>query len=124
MTERELLDLWNKARLHIIVSQIAPTFLLIATVALLGAGLGHAPLAARIATLGILLASGILGALAQFTAASDGIAAAEQLDALDGVGPAATSAIRQAPLLVVVKWITPSIFTIIFIALFFALIAG
>ncbi len=122
MTERDLLDLWNKARLHIIVSQIAPTFLLIATVALLGVGLDHAHLAVRIAALGILLASGILGALAQFTAANDAIAAADQLRELDSRGPLAASAITLSPWFVIVKWITPAIFAVIFIALFVALI--
>jgi hypothetical protein len=122
MTERDLLDLWNKARLHIIVSQFAPTFLLIATVALLGAGLGQAPLAVRIATLGILLASGIMGALSQFSSANDAISIAEQLDELEGTGPASASAIYVAPWFNVIKWVTPGIFAIIFIALFVALI--
>ena len=71
MTERELLDLWNKARLHLILAQLAPTFLLIVTVGLLGAGLATAPLAVRLGALLILLASGILGALAEYSTATD-----------------------------------------------------
>lgn len=122
MTERELLEFWNKARLHIIVSQIAPTFLLIATVALMGVGLDHAPLAVRIATLGILLASGIMGALAQFTSANDAIAIAEELGVLKGTGRASASAVRLAPWFSVIKWITPAVFAVIFVALFVALI--
>ena len=122
MTERELLDLWNKARLHIIVSQIAPTFLLIATVALLGVGLDHAPLAVRIAALGILLASGMMGALAQFTSANDAIAVTEELAELKGTGHASSSAVYLAPWFNVVKWVTPAVFAIIFIALFVALL--
>jgi hypothetical protein len=122
MTERDLLDLWNKARLHIIVSQIAPTFLLIATVALLGVGLGQAPIAARIATLGILLASGIMGALAQFTSANDAISIAAELDTLPSTGATSASAIYVAPWFNVIKWVTPGVFAIIFIALFFELI--
>jgi hypothetical protein len=122
MTERELLDLWNKARLHIIVSQIAPTILLITTVALLGVGLNHAPLAVRMATLGILLASGIMGALAQFSSAHDAIAIAEELEAMPGTGQASASAAFMAPWFNVIKWITPAVFAIIFIALFVALI--
>lgn len=122
MTERDLLELWNKARLHIIVSQLAPTFLLIATVALLGIGLHEAPLAVRMAALGILLASGIMGALAQFTAANDAIAIADQLDDLEGTGAASASAVYLAPWFSVIKWITPAVFTFIFIALFIALI--
>lgn len=122
MTERELLELWNKARLHIIVSQLAPTFLLIATVALLGAGLDQASLAVRIAALGILLASGIMGALAQFSAANDAMAVADQLDELESTGPASASAVALAPWFSVIKWITPAIFAVIFIALFVALI--
>lgn len=122
MTERELLDLWNKARLHIIVSQIAPTFLLIATVALLGVGLGHSPLPVRLAALGILLASGIMGALAQFSSANDAIAIADELEAMPGTGAASASAVYIAPWFNVIKWITPAIFAVIFIALFVALI--
>ncbi len=122
MTERELLELWNKARLHIIVSQIAPTFLLIATVALLGVGLDHANIAVRIAALGILLASGILGALAQFTSANDAISIAEELAELTGTGRASASAVYLAPWFNVIKWVTPAVFTVIFIALFVALI--
>jgi hypothetical protein len=122
MTERDLLDLWNKARLHIIVSQIAPTFLLIATVALLGVGLNHAPLAVRLAALGILLASGIMGALAQFSSANDAIAIAEELEGMPGTGSASASVVYMAPWFNVIKWITPAVFAIIFIALFVALI--
>jgi hypothetical protein len=96
--------------------------LLIATVALLGAGLGQAPLAVRIAALGILLASGIMGALAQFSSANDAISIAEQLDELEGTGPASASVIYVAPWFNVIKWVTPAVFAIIFIALFVALI--
>jgi hypothetical protein len=67
MTEIDLLGLWQKARLHLVISQMAPTFLLIATVALFPLGLGQAPIVVRLAALGILLASGILGALVQFS---------------------------------------------------------
>ncbi|MBC7589460.1 MAG: hypothetical protein H7226_00265, partial [Salinibacterium sp.] len=60
MSEGELLDLWTKARLHIILSQLAPTGLLGFTVGLGIVGLGETTLAIRIAAAGILLASGIL----------------------------------------------------------------
>ena len=55
MTERELLELWNKNRQQIVVSQMAPTFLLIVTVGLITLGLAGGPLFLSLATLGILL---------------------------------------------------------------------
>ncbi len=63
MTEKELLDLWNRARTHLVLAQFAPTFLLITTVGLVP-GIREAGTFAVWATLGILVASGILGALA------------------------------------------------------------
>ena len=51
MTEIELLGLWQKARLHVVLSQIAPTFLLIATIALFPLGIAGAPIVVRLAAL-------------------------------------------------------------------------
>lgn len=122
MTERELLGLWQKARLHLIISQMAPTFLLIATVALFPLGLAQAPLVVRLATLGILLASGILGALVQFSSAAEAQAVAADLAALKQKSAASGSALRLAPWLNVVKFVTPAIFTAIFLCLMAALL--
>lgn len=102
---------WLEIRKTIVVSQMAPTALLITTVALLQFGLGETELAVRIAAAGILLASGILGALVQFQSASE----AEALAATD---PSLRSSARW---LWVIKYVTPTIFVVIFGALMVAL---
>ncbi|MDA0290186.1 MAG: hypothetical protein O2828_02115 [Actinomycetota bacterium] len=102
---------WLEIRKTIVVSQMAPTALLITTVALLQFGLGETDLAVRIATAGILLASGILGALVQFQSASE----AESLATED------SSLRSSARWLWVIKYVTPSIFVVIFGALMVAL---
>ena len=102
---------WLEIRKTIVVSQMAPTALLITTVALLQFGLGETDLAVRIATAGILLASGILGALVQFQSASE----AESLAAED------SSLRSSAQWLWVIKYVTPTIFVVIFAALMVAL---
>lgn len=121
MSERELIDLWNKARLHIVISQLGPTFLLITTVGLMTFGLADTPQAIRWATAGILLASGILGALAQFSSASDAIAIAKDLSAHGARSQIAQRIIAFAPWMNVVRFVTPTIFILIFIALAVAL---
>ena len=122
MTENELLGLWQKARLHIVLSQMAPTFLLIATVALFPLGLGQAPIVVRLAALGILLASGILGALVQFGSAAEAQAVAADLAALKTRSAMSERAITIAPWLNVVKFVTPAVFGIIFLLLMSALL--
>lgn len=123
MTERELLGLWNKARLQLILAQLAPTFLLIVTVGLLGAGLGTAPIAVRIAALLILLASGILGALAEYSTATDAKAIAADLAQISSPSALTSAVLRQAPWLAVVRFVTPAIFVVIFVFLAGALLA-
>jgi hypothetical protein len=123
MTERELLDLWNKARLQLILAQLAPTFLLIVTVGLLGAGLASAPLAVRLGALLILLASGILGALAEYSTATDAKAIAADLAALPKSSALTAAVLRQAPWLAVIRFVTPAIFVVIFALLAAALLA-
>ena len=122
MTEFELLRLWQKARLHIVVSQMAPTFLLIATVALFPLGLGQAPLVVRLAALGILLASGILGALVQFSSSAEAQAVSADLAALKTRSATSERAITLAPWLNVVKFVTPAVFGVIFLLLMAALL--
>lgn len=124
MTERELLDLWNKARLHIVLAQLAPTFLLIVTVGLITAGLAQAPLFLALATLGILLASGILGALVQYSSAADAMAIAEDLAQLKNPSAASRNAIKLAKWMNVVKFVTPTIFVLIYLLLAAILLAG
>ena len=122
MTEIELLGLWQKARLHLVISQIAPTFLLIATVALFPLGLDHAPIVVRLAALGILLASGILGALVQFSSAAEAQSVAVDLAALKARSAMSERAISLAPWLNVVKFVTPAVFGVIFLLLMAALL--
>jgi SNF family Na+-dependent transporter len=104
---------WWEIRRVIVVSQMAPTALLITTVALLQFGLADTALSVRLATAGILLASGILGALVQFQSASE----PQRLAAGD------TDLAASARWLWVVKYVTPAIFVVIFVALMVALFA-
>lgn len=102
---------WLELRKTIVVSQLAPTGLLITTVALLQFGLAETALAVRIAAAGILLASGILGALVQFQSASEAEQIAQEESALQS----------SARWLWVVKYVTPTVFIVIFGALMVAL---
>jgi len=102
---------WLAHRRMIVVSQMAPTALLITTVALLQFGLAESPLAIRVAAAGILLASGILGAVVQFQSASEAHALLVKAD------PTTTSWMW------VVQYVTPTIFVVIYLALMVALFA-
>lgn len=117
MTEFELHRLWSRARGHIIVSQLAPTALLGFTVWLGMTGLGGASLAVRVAAAGILLASGILGALAQYSSAAEAQAVAAELTASGAEGSLARRVAAHAPWLAVVKYVTPAVFVVVFVAL-------
>jgi len=119
MNSSEKFAAWQRARLHLIISQIAPTTLLVTMVALLQFGLADASLMTRIAALGILLASGILGALVQFQSASE----AEHL-AKDFSGGEYDQTVKgSAGWLWVPKFVTPVIFVVIFVALALELVA-
>jgi hypothetical protein len=102
---------WLAHRRMIVVSQMAPTALLITTVALLQFGLAESPLAIRVAAAGILLASGILGAVVQFQSASEAHALLVQ------------AAPTTSSWMWVVKFVTPTIFVVIYLALMVALFA-
>jgi hypothetical protein len=121
VNEKELIELWNRSRMQLIVAQFAPTFLLITT-----AGLVPAVRAAGGYTvygvLGILLASGILGALVEFSAAHEAQSIARDIRALDSNSAISSSILTTAPWLHVAKYLTPAIFVAIFAALFFALL--
>ena len=104
MTQEQAMNTWKEAWKRIIYSQLAPTFLLISTIALLQFGLTKAELMVRVAALLILLASGILGAVAQFSSAADALEAGKALN----LG-------RRIQLLQVVKFVTPTIFVVIFL---------
>jgi hypothetical protein len=122
MNEKDLLGLWSTARMHVIVSQIAPTFLLTVTVTLItisGGFSGSIP--AKIATAGVLLASGILGFLAQYSAANEALAVADDLRALESASAVTKRIIASARWAVVVKFVTPAIFVVIYVAIVWAL---
>ncbi|HSP75609.1 MAG TPA: hypothetical protein VLO31_05285 [Cryobacterium sp.] len=121
MTEHELISLWTRARWHIIVSQLAPTFLLTALVALLSLGLADAALSVRIAAAGILLASGVLGALAQIASANEGLFIVADLRALPASSALGRGVIASAPWINVVRFLTPAVFVVVYIALLVAL---
>ena len=124
MNELDLISLWTKARWHIIVSQLAPTFLLTATVGFMALGLADASNATRLAAAGILLASGILGAVAQVSAANEGLTVIEDLTASQATTLVASRIMQSAPLLNVVKFVTPTVFILVFLALLAAMFLG
>ena len=109
---------WQQLRMTIVLSQLGPTFLLISTIALLQFGLADTSLATRWATAGILLASGILGAFVQFTAASEASALAKEVRSET---PSEHSVVRAGSWMWVVKFVTPSVFVGIYAALMVAL---
>jgi hypothetical protein len=121
LTEKSLIELWTKARLHLILSQIAPTFLLIVTIGLLDAGLTTAPASVRLGVAGILLSSGILGAVAQISVTSEALAVIDDLDTI--VTPSAISKriIASRRWVAVPRFVTPAIFVLVFITLLVAL---
>lgn len=122
MTEFELLTLWAKARTSVILSQLAPTFLLAVSVWLLLGGLHEASLATQLATIGILLASGILGALVQYQSATQAMAVADQLAALGTGSAVSADAIAAKPWLNVVRFVTPAVFVLVFLAELWAIL--
>jgi len=121
MSEKDLIELWNKSRNQLIIAQFAPTFLLITT-----AGLVPAVRAAGTATiwsvLGILLASGILGALVEYSAAHEAQAIAKDISSLGSNSAISRTILKTSPWLDVAKYLTPAIFILIFVGLCFALL--
>lgn len=122
MNEKELVDLWNKNRTQLVVAQFAPTFLLITTAGLVPAVRASGSYTVW-AVLGILLASGILGALVEYSAAHEAQAVARDLQALNTNSSIAKTISKTAQWLHVAKYLTPAIFIGIFIALCFALLS-
>ena len=122
MNELDLIQLWNRLRNQIIFSQLAPTFLLIVTIGLLNDGLAENEDAVKLATLGILLASGIFGFLAQYSAASEARAVLSELKTLNTKSKVSTQLIRFTSWINVIRFITPSIFVVIYVLLCIALL--
>lgn len=124
MSEHDLIAAWRASRWHIIVSQLGPTFLLTLTVWLLLIGLDEAEPPVKAAAAGILLASGILGAVAQVSSANEGLAVIEGLRALPAATPLGRRIAASALWMQVVKWVTPTIFVLIYLALLWAMFLG
>jgi hypothetical protein len=122
VNELDLIQLWNRLRNQIIFSQLAPTFLLIVTIGLLNDGLAENEDSVKLATLGILLASGIFGFLAQYSAASEARAVLSELKTLKTKSKVSTQLIRFTSWINVIRFITPSIFVVIYVLLCIALL--
>ena len=122
MTEKELIRLWFQNRNQIILSQIAPTALL-GTSPFIVALLVDQSLPLKLSFVFILLASGILGAWAQFTTAEENEAIAIDLGEKKEKSELARQIMQRSPLLSVIKWGTTTIFTAVFVAIIFALFA-
>jgi hypothetical protein len=122
MTETELINLWNKLRNQVIFSQLAPTFLLIVTIALINDGLTDAALEVRLATMGILLASGIFGYLAQYSTATEARALLAEIRTLKTKSKVSSQLIKFANWIDVIRYVTPTIFVAIYVFLGIALL--
>ena len=122
MNELDLIQLWNRLRNQIIFSQLAPTFLLIVTIGLLNDGLADNEDSVKLATLGILLASGIFGFLAQYSAAAEARSVLSELKTLKTRSKVSTQLIRFTNWINVIRFVTPSIFVVIYVLLCIALL--
>jgi hypothetical protein len=122
MTEAELINLWNKLRNQVIFSQLAPTFLLIVTIALINDGLANAAIEVRLATMGILLASGIFGYLAQYSTATEARAVLAEIRTLKTKSKVSSQLLKFANWLDVIRYVTPTIFVAIYVFLGIALL--
>jgi hypothetical protein len=122
MNEVDLVRLWHRLRNQIIFSQLAPTFLLIVTIALLNDGLAESADVVKWATLGILLASGIFGFLAQYSAATEARAVLSDLKRLKSKSKVSTLLVGFSAWLDVIRFVTPSIFVAIYVLLCIALL--
>ena len=121
MKEFELIQLWNKSRNQLVLAQLAPTFLLITTAGLVPA-IKAAGLFTVYAVIGILLASGILGALVEFSAAHEAQAIARDLKKLGTMSRISQTIVSVSPWLNIAKYLTPAIFVAIFVFLISALV--
>ena len=122
MSEQELIQNYLKMRMQIIVSQLAPTVLLGFAVFITPTiSTYNDPL--KFAFVFILLASGILGALAQFTASREMTSVAADLGALENPSKTAKGITQWAQLYWIPMFVTPAIFLVIFISLIAGLIS-
>jgi len=121
MSEQELIQNYLKMRMQIIVSQLAPTgllaFAVFATPTIAGF---NEPL--RFAFVFILLASGLLGALVQFTSSREMQLVAADLASLESPSKTATGIAQWSQLYWIPMFVTPAIFLVIFISMIAGLI--
>lgn len=125
LSENDLISTISHALRTIVYAQVAPIGLLLGTVVTVPT-IRQAGGAAVWAMLGILLAAGILGALIEFIAADLAQAACRDLASRHRHAPLTRAGQRLgqlAPWFDVVRWLTPAIFVLIFVALLFALLA-
>ena len=120
MTEAELIQEFQRNRLHIILAQLAPTGLL-SFAAIATPAIAESSQWVIHAFALILLASGILGALAEYSAASQAQAVIDDLKSLPGASALRSRVISFRPWLEVVKFVTPAIFVAIYLAILAAL---
>jgi len=123
VTEHELHGMWASARWHLIASQLAPTLLLAATVGFVMAGLGHQATPIRLAAALILLSSGVLGFVAQRSAATEARAVAADLAAVEAPSAVTTRIVANARGLGIVTLFAPIVFTLTYLALLWAIFA-
>jgi hypothetical protein len=96
--------------------------LLIVTIGLLNDGLAESADVVKWATLGILLASGIFGFLAQYSAATEARAVLSDLKRLKSKSKVSIQLVRFNGWLDVIRFVTPSIFVVIYVLLCIALL--
>ena len=123
MKESDLIQIWHKLRQQLIFSQLAPTFLLIATIALLNDSLAETTEVIRYATLGILLASGIFGFLAQYSVATEARAVLTEVKNLPTRSAIGDQLVGFSIWLNIIRFLTPLIFVIIYVLLCIALLS-
>jgi hypothetical protein len=116
--------MWASARWHIIVSQIGPIVLLAASVALIQFGLGHQPTPIRLAAALVLLSSGILGAVAQISAANEAEAIAADLVEIGALSAVTKRIVASAKSTWIVRYLTPTVFVLTYLAILWALFAS
>lgn len=114
MNEQDLIRNWHTNRLHVILAQLAPTALL-AFAAIATPAIAAADPYVKHGFALILLASGILGALAEYSAASEAQATIDDLKALPGTSKTRDRIASFRSWLEVVKFVTPAIFVGIFV---------
>jgi hypothetical protein len=115
MTELDLITMWSRARKQIITSQLGPIFLLVSTVVLLRTGLADADLGVRLVTALILLATGSMGAGAQFAITSQAIAIGRDLHEAGAASHTARTIIASEPLTQLVRYAMPALFIVIYV---------